>query len=118
MSCQYCKREVKHRKPCKILVEMQERERLEAEQRKVEDEKRKEELINTTTDVSILRNEIERLRIENERLKLENLELKEQITELENPREDPYQYRCCMCGNQTGYDGRCYTCERIRSSDY
>ena len=118
MSCPYCKREIKHRKPCKVLVEMQNRERLEAEMKKVEDEKRKEQVINTTTDVFILRNEIERLRRENDDLKLENLELKGQITDLENPHEDPYQYRCYMCGNQTGYDGHCSTCERIRSSDY
>ena len=118
MSCPYCNRDVKHRKPCKILVEMQERERLEAEQRKLEDEKRKVELINTTSDVSILRNEIERLRRENQTFKLEISALHQQITDLENPREDPYQYRCYMCGNETGYNGHCSTCERIRSSDY
>ena len=118
MSCPYCKKEVKHRKPCKVLVEMQNRERLEAEQRKVEDEKRKQELINTTSDVSILRNEIERLRRENETFKLEISSLHQHVIDLQNPREDPYQYRCYMCGNETGYNGHCSTCERIRSSDY
>ena len=114
MSCPYCKREVKHRKPCKVFVEMQQKERLEADQRKVEDEKRKQEFINTSIDPAILRDEIQRLRRENEGLKQEISNLNQQITDLEKPYEEPYQYRCCKCGAQAGYDGYCGRC----SPDY
>lgn len=118
MSCPYCHKEVKHRKPCKIIVEMQNRERNEVEKKKLETEERRVNDINTTTDVEMLRNEIMRLRVENENLKQEKAELYREINALENPREDPYQYKCFCCGNRTGYDGHCNSCERIRSADY
>ena len=110
MSCPYCHKDVKHRKPCKVFVKMQNRERAEAEKKKVEDEKKRLVLIDTTTDVEILRNEIERLRLENKETKRENEELKQEIDRLENRYEEPYQYRCCKCGDQTGYDGYCGRC--------
>jgi predicted RNase H-like nuclease (RuvC/YqgF family) len=118
MSCQYCHKEVKHRKPCKVLIEMQKKERANAEKKMVEAEKNRVDILNTTTDVELLRNEIIRLRLENENLKQEKTELYREINALENPYEEPYQYKCFRCGNETGYDGNCSTCEHIRSDDY
>jgi predicted RNase H-like nuclease (RuvC/YqgF family) len=101
MSCPYCHKEVKHRKPCKILVEMQKKERLEkkeSEKKMVEVEKKKVNIINTTTDVELLRNEIYRLSQENETLKQEKTELYREINALESSSQDPYQYKCFRCG--------------------
>lgn len=89
MSCPYCKKEIKHRKPCKVFLAIQKKEREEEEKRKIEAEKQRLEMLNTTNDVEVLRAEMLRLRSEVQRLKDMNNELIREMDNLENP-EPPY----------------------------